>query len=105
VGRSADGSARPPLDAGSALHLRKHTQLNATDLVVDLGAVETITTDGAQELVAIGAFVRTRNDGFWIAAPRSRGDGYTLRPIQEDGPDGLVGLSVTLDDALAGATT
>lgn len=78
---------------------------DAHDVVVDLATAETISSEGAAALVEMADFMHGRSGALWIAAPRVNGNGYTLRPIQETGPDGLVGVSPALDGALTGAKT
>lgn len=76
---------------------------DAHDVVVDLATVDTVSTKGAAALAEMVDVMRARNGGLWIAAPRTDGDGYTLRPVQQAAPDGLVGVSPALDVALSEA--
>jgi len=75
---------------------------DAHDVVVDFATAETISPEGAAALAEMVDVMHVRSGALWIAAPRLAGDGYTLRPVSQAGPDGLVGVSPVLDVALAG---
>lgn len=81
---------------------REAIKSDANDVVVDLGTAGSISADGAAALAEMVDLMRGRNGALWIAAPRSEGDGYTLRPVLEPAPDGLAGVSSALDGALSG---
>jgi anti-anti-sigma regulatory factor len=72
----------------------------ATDVVVDLGSITTVSPDGAATLAAMADDMRRWNRVLWIAATWPDGKGHTLRPIQEPPPAGLIGIASALDDAL-----
>lgn len=95
------------LRAVPALREAFHEAINrdASDVVVDLAMADSISADGAAALADMADLMRGRNGALWVAAPRLEGDGYTLRPVQERAPDGLVGVHPALDDALSGLPT
>ena len=73
---------------------------DATDVVVDLGTVATVSLEGAAALVGMADLMRSRNGALWIAAARPDDAGYTLRPIHRPTTAGLMGISPALDRAL-----
>ena len=81
---------------------RAAVDADAHDVVVDLATAEAISSEGAATLAEMVDVMHVRGGAFWIAAPRVAGDGYTLRPVSQAGPDGLVGISPALDVALTG---
>lgn len=91
-------------DAVSALRdaFGEAIERDATDVVVDLGAVAIVSVEGAAAIAAMADLMHGRKGALWVAAARSDGDGYTLRPVHEPTREGLVGVSRALDDALAG---
>jgi anti-anti-sigma regulatory factor len=76
---------------------------DAHDVVVDFATAETISPEGAAAIAEMVDVMHVRSGALWIAAPRGAGDGYTLRPVSQAAPDGLVGVSPALDVALTGA--
>ena len=76
---------------------------DAHDVVVELATTDTVSPEGAAALAEMVDVMRIRSGALWIAAPRVAGDGYTLRPVSQAAPDGLVGISPALDVALTGA--
>jgi len=77
---------------------------DAHDVVVGVATAETISPEGAAALAEMVDVMHVRSGALWIAAPRPAGDGYTLRPVSQADPGGLVGVSPVLDVALAGGT-
>lgn len=69
-------------------------------VVVDLSDVDTIASEGAATLVAMADLMLGRSGALWIAARWPEGAGHTLRPIEEHGPQALVGVTPALDAAL-----
>ena len=80
---------------------REAVEREASDIVVDLNRAAKVSAAGVATLTAMAEEMLARNGALWIAAPWSEGAGYTLRPIQEPGTRGLVGLSPVLDLAIA----
>lgn len=72
----------------------------AENLLVDLSHVASVDVGGAATLLAMADLTRGRSGRFWLAAHRSDGAGHTLRAIDEDGPEALLGVSAALDAAL-----
>lgn len=72
----------------------------AESLLVDLSHVATVDVGGAAMLLAMADLTRGRSGRFWLAARWSNGAGHTLRAIDEDGPEALLGVSAALDAAL-----
>lgn len=91
------------LRAVPALREAFHEAINrdASDVVVDLASVGSVSVEGVAALADMADLMRGRHGALWIAAPRLEGDGYTLRPVQERAPDGLAGINPALDDALS----
>lgn len=91
----------------SALHnaFRDAIERDATDVVVDLGTVSTVSAEGATTLATMVDFTQSRNGALWIAAAWPDGTGYTLRPIHEPAPAGLIGVSAALDRGWRGRST
>jgi anti-anti-sigma regulatory factor len=76
---------------------------DAHDVVVDFATAESISPEGAATLAEMVDVMHVRGGALWLAAPRAAGDGYTLRPVTQTTPDGLVGVTPALDGAFAGA--
>ena len=72
----------------------------AQDVVVDLSDADTIAGEGAATLVAMADSMLGRGGVLWVAARWADGAGHTLRPIEEHGPDALLGVTPALDVAL-----
>lgn len=92
-----EGATIPALRDGFSEAIER----DAVDVVVDLGAAVTVSTEGAELLAGFAELLRNRRGALWIAAAWRDGAGYTLRPIHEPGAAGLSGVSPALDSALA----
>jgi anti-anti-sigma regulatory factor len=96
---SLESRAVPTLRAA----FRAALAADAHDVVIDLATTQDISPEGAAVLAEMVDVMHVRGGALWIAAPRVAGDGYTLRPVSQAAPEGLVGISPGLDVALTGA--
>ena len=92
------------LEGGAVSSLRQACgdaiERDATDLVVDLGSVAAVSVEGAAALAAMVDLMHSRGGALWIAGAWPHEDGYTLRPVHQPSPAGLLGVSPALDRAL-----
>lgn len=83
---------------GHTIDVLRNTFLEAADsgaqnVVVDLSDTDTIASEGAATLVTMAELMLGRGGVLWIAARWAEGAGHTLRPIEEHGPNALVGVT------------